>query len=118
MNRVPQSCSRLRSRDEGINRISDVIEVPARMQAAEPHDITVQALRDDAGNHGARGLPGPVRVEGAERYDRQVERQMERFREFVCADLAGRIRRLSLKRMLFIDRYVLRRSVDFARGRV
>src|SRR5438067_1884114 len=52
----------------------------------------------------------------AQRDDRQSERTVKRLGHLVRADFAGGIWALSDQRMLLVNRNVLRRSIDFARG--
>ena len=57
-------------------------------------------------------------IEGPDGHDGKSEGKMECFGKLIGTNLARRIRRLALQRMIFIDRDVPRRAVNLARGRM
>jgi hypothetical protein len=78
-------------------RVSDEIEIARWMDTPKLDDaLTRRNLRDDGGNHRARGLAGTIGIEWPHDRHRRTERTLKRQRELIRTDLAGRVRRLPL----------------------
>jgi len=86
------------------------------VQAAEAQaGPTAEDLGDDCRDDRPRRLAGAIGVEWPDDGDRHSERGKEAVSDCVRRDLACTVRGLRLQRMVFVDRHVARRAVDFAR---
>src|ERR1041385_683796 len=99
---------------KAIYRIRNEREISHRIQTTQPYFITCECLGNDGGNNCPCRLTGSIGIKGAQGYNWQIERMIETLRDFISTDLTGRVRRLRLKGMFFINRSILCRSIDFA----
>ena len=94
--------------------ISHIVEIASGSNVTQLDLLhTIGDLADDRRDNCAGRLTRPVSIERPCDGKRQIEGVEEAHRHCVGADLGRAVGGLRLERMLFVDRNVLRRTVDF-----